>query len=75
MPKVVTLSDYLRPEDVDNLIEHVCEIADMNTTTEDPAGVRDDEMDALITAARKIRDREGFLVPNGSEFGADHACG
>jgi hypothetical protein len=58
---MTTLSDYMRPEDIDKLIDTVCELADIDTSQE--CGCHSDPtMDELILAARKIRDREGFLV-------------
>lgn len=54
------LESYLRAEEIDKLIEPVCELADMDTSQE--CGCHSDPlMDNLILAARQIRDREGFI--------------
>lgn len=57
-------------DDDPELIEAICQLADLPTTDETPGVARDDEMDDLIGAARRIRDREGFLVTDGSELDA-----
>jgi hypothetical protein len=54
------LSRYLKPSEIDDLIEPVCVLADLDTSKE--GGHIDPQMDVLIMAARDIRDREGFLV-------------
>ena len=51
-----------------DLIVHICELADAPLASETPGVHRDDEMDALIMAARRVRDREGFVVTDGSEL-------
>lgn len=60
------LADHLPPDDIDALIEPVCQLADLDTSRE--GGHVDPLMDDLILAARKIRDREGFLVTDGDEL-------
>lgn len=63
---MTVLADYMRPDDIDDLIAPVCELADIDTSKE--CGCHSDPlMDDLILAARKIRDREGFLVTDGGE--------
>lgn len=54
------LSRYLKPSEIDELIEPVCLLANLDLSEE--GGHVDLQMDALILAARHIRDREGFLV-------------
>lgn len=48
-------------EDAD-FIEAVIHLAEMTLSSELSVKHRDDDMDRLITAARVIRDREGFYV-------------
>lgn len=57
---MTTLADYMKPDEIDNLIGPVCELADLETTA-----ATDPLMDQLILVARKVRDREGFLVVDG----------
>lgn len=65
--KPPTLADFLRPEEIDDLIEPVCTLADLETTTEARANHTDKILNALIVAARVLRDREGFLVTDGDD--------
>lgn len=59
----ITLSLNFSEEEIDDMIGPVCEMADLDCeTVEDPL-LRD-----LINAAQKLRDREGFLVTDGSEL-------
>jgi hypothetical protein len=62
---MTTLSDYFPSDEIDDLIEPVCQLADLDTSKE--GGHSDPLMDELIVAARKVRDREGFLVVEGDE--------
>ncbi len=64
------LSDNLPEEEINDLIDPVCLLADMETSAEAPDIYEkpDELLDNLILAARKLRDREGFLVTDGSEF-------
>ena len=55
------LCEHMMPDEIDDLIGPVCELADLEISN-------DKLMNDLITAARKIRDREGFLVTDGSEL-------
>lgn len=64
---MTTLADYYLPDEINDLIEPVCELADLDTTQEGGYGVCDPLMDQLIMAARKVRDREGFLVVDDEE--------
>lgn len=48
-------------EDAD-FIQAVILLAEMSMCEEFSGAHRDDEMDALIGAARRIRDREGYFV-------------
>lgn len=61
--KAAKFSDYLLPEAIDDLIDPVCLIAALEL----PARGTDSAMEVLIQTARKIRDREGFLVIDGSD--------
>ena len=67
---MVKLADNFTEDDINDLIEPVCQIADMNTS--DEAGsfgsFKDGILDELIRAARALRDREGFLVVDGEDL-------
>lgn len=43
-------------------IEAVCFLAELPQSLETPGVARDDEMDALIFCARRIKAREGYSV-------------
>lgn len=49
----------------EKLIGPVCDLAELSTSTETPGVARDPEMDALIMAARRIKEREGYEVEAG----------
>lgn len=74
MPK---LSDNFSEEGIDDLIAPVCQLADLETYQEAPDlyDERDEVLDGLILAARKLRDREGFLVVEGDDAGEHEGCG
>jgi hypothetical protein len=59
-------SDYFPPDEIDDLIEPICLLADLDTSRE--GGHEDPRMDDLIMAARDIRDREGFLVVEAEDY-------
>lgn len=54
--------EYLTEDEIDDLIDPICHLADLETEAEGGPQEKDDLMDALILAARAVRDREGFLV-------------
>lgn len=54
--KLIDMDDDLE------FIEAVVMLAEMPTAVETPGVPLDEALDALIYAARKIKDREGFLV-------------
>lgn len=54
------LADHMLSDEIDDLIGPVCELADLSISN-------DTLLNDLITAARKLRDREGFLVTDGDE--------
>lgn len=60
------LANYLPADEIDDLIEPVCQLADIDTSRE--GNHVDPLMDDLIRAARAIRDREGFLVTDGDDI-------
>jgi hypothetical protein len=66
---IMKLSDSLPDEEINDLIEPVCLLADMETTSEAPDIYEkpDELLDNLILAARNLRDREGFLVTDGND--------
>jgi hypothetical protein len=55
------LADHMSSDEINDLIGPICELADLEISA-------DKLFNDLITAARKIRDREGFLVTDGSEL-------
>jgi hypothetical protein len=60
-------ADYLTDDEINDLISPICELADMETETEGGPQDGDELLDALILAARAVRDREGFLVLDGDD--------
>ncbi len=64
---MTTLSDNFLPDELDELIGPVCILADLDTSDEDGGREPDELLNTLILAARKVRDREGFMVADGDE--------
>lgn len=54
-PKTIRLSHHMDEDTISDLIGPICALANLNRSS-------DGEMNALIVAARRIKEREGFEV-------------
>lgn len=50
------LHDHMSPDEIEHFMTHIIEVADGEKSDEDP------EWNALVAAAQRISEREGFLA-------------
>lgn len=65
---MTTLANAFTDDEINDFIEPVCFLADLETDAEGGPQEDDELLDALILAARALRDREGFLVVDGDDM-------